>query len=334
MITLRTGRVACVAVLALVVGSWHAWAADDPLPSWNDGAAKSAIVDFVDAVTTDGGPDYVSPDERIATFDNDGTLWVEQPYYTQLAFALDRIRALAPEHPEWREQQPFKAVLDNDLEALKASGIKGVMQLVMASHAGMTTEEFETIVEDWLASSEHPKFARPYTELVYQPMLELLAYLRDNGFETFIVSGGGVEFMRPWTEQVYGIPPQRVVGSTIVTEFALQDGVPVLMRRPEMDFLDDKQGKPVAINKFIGRRPTLAAGNSDGDLQMLQWTTGADGRRLGLIVHHDDGEREYAYDRDSSIGRLDQAFDQAAANGWIVVSMQDDWRTIFPEEAK
>jgi phosphoglycolate phosphatase-like HAD superfamily hydrolase len=334
MITLRTGRVACVAVLALVVGSWHAWAADDPLPSWNDGAAKSAIVDFVDAVTTDGGPDYVPPDERIATFDNDGTLWVEQPYYTQLAFALDRIRALAPEHPEWREQQPFKAVLDNDLEALKASGIKGVMQLVMASHAGMTTEEFETIVEDWLASSEHPKFARPYTELVYQPMLELLAYLRDNGFETFIVSGGGVEFMRPWTEQVYGIPPQRVVGSTIVTEFALQDGLPVLMRRPEMDFLDDKQGKPVAINKFIGRRPIFAAGNSDGDLQMLQWTTGAGGRRLGLLIHHDDGEREYAYDRDSSIGRLDQALDQAAANGWIVVSMQDDWRTTFPEEAK
>jgi hypothetical protein len=334
MITLQTGRAACVAVLALIVVSWHARAADDPLPSWNDGAAKSAIVDFVDAVTTDGEPDYVPPDERIATFDNDGTLWVEQPYYTQLAFALDRIRALAPEHPEWREQQPFKAVLDNDLEALRASGIKGVMQLVMASHAGISTDEFETIVEDWIGSSEHPKFARPYTELVYQPMLELLVYLQDNDFKTFIVSGGGVEFMRPWTEQVYGIPPEQVVGSTIVTEFALQDGVPVLMRQPEMDFLDDKEGKPVAINKFIGRRPILAAGNSDGDLQMLQWTTGADGRRLGLLVHHDDAEREYAYDRDSSIGRLDQALDQAAANGWVVVSMQDDWRTIFPEEAK
>jgi len=225
-------------------------------------------------------------------------------------------------------------VLDNDLEALEASGIEGVMQLVMASHAGMTTEEFETIVEDWLASSEHPKFARPYTGLVYQPMLELLAYLRDNGCKTFIVSGGGIEFMRPWTQQIYGIPPEQVVGSTIVTEFALQDGVPVLMRQPEMDFLDDKEGKPVAINKFIGWRPIFAAGNSDGDLQMLQWTTGAGGRRLGIVVHHDDAEREYAYDRDSSIGRLDQALDLAPDAGWIVVSMEDDWQTIFPEDAR
>ena len=334
MIALRTSRAARVAVLTLVVVSWHAWAADDPLPSWNDGAAKSAIVDFVEAVTTDGGPDYVPADERIATFDNDGTLWVEQPYYTQLAFALDRIRALAPEHPEWREQQPFKAVLENDVEALKASGMQGVMQLVMASHAGMTTAEFETILEDWIASSEHPKFGSLYTELVYQPMLELLAYLRHNGFKTFIVSGGGVEFMRPWTEQVYGIPPEQVVGSSIVTEFALQDGVPVLMRRPEMDFLNDGPGKPVAINKFIGRRPIFAAGNSDGDLQMLQWTTGADGRRLGIIVHHDDAEREFAYDRASSIGRLDQALDAAESEGWVVVSMEDDWQTVFPEDAQ
>jgi phosphoglycolate phosphatase-like HAD superfamily hydrolase len=301
----------------------------DALPSWNDGAAKSAIVGFVEAVITDGGPDYVPPDERIAAFDNDGTLWVEQPYYTLLAFALDRIRALAPEHPEWREQQPFKAVLENDLEALKASGIKGVMQLVMASHAGMTTEEFETIVEDWIGSSEHPKFARPYTELVYQPMLELLAYLRDNGFKTFIVSGGGVEFMRPWTEQVYGIPPEQVVGSTILTEFALRDDVPVLVRRPEMDFLDDKEGKPVAINKFVGRQPIFAAGNSDGDLQMLQWTTGTEGRRLGLIVHHDDAEREYAYDGYSHVGHLDEALDQAEARGWVVVSMKSDWNTVI-----
>jgi phosphoserine phosphatase len=323
-----------IAILALCATGWSVQAADDPLPSWNEGAAKSAIVEFVEAVTTEGGADFVAPDERIATFDNDGTLWVEQPYYTQLAFALDRIRVLAPEHPEWREQQPFKAVLENDLEALKASGIKGLMQLVMASHAGMTTQEFETIVEDWIASSEHPKFARPYTELVYQPMLELLAYLRDNGFKTFIVSGGGVEFMRPWTERVYGIPPEQVVGSTIVTEFALQDGVPVLMRRPQMDFLDDKEGKPVAINKFIGRRPVFAAGNSDGDLQMLQWTTETDGRRLGLIVHHDDAEREYAYDRDSSIGRLDQALDLAPNAGWVLVSMKDDWQTIFPEDTK
>jgi phosphoglycolate phosphatase-like HAD superfamily hydrolase len=334
MITLQAARGACIAVLALVLGTWHASAADDPLPSWSDGPARQEIIEFVGAVTAEGGPDYVPPDERIATFDNDGTLWVEQPFYTQLAFALDRIRALAPEHPEWREQQPFKAVLDNDLEALEASGMKGVMQLVMASHAGMTTEEFETVVEDWIASSEHPKFARPYTEVVYQPMLELLAYLRDNGFKTFIVSGGGVEFMRPWTEQVYGIPPEQVVGSTIVTEFALRDGAPVLMRRPEMDFLDDKEGKPVAINKFIGRRPIFAAGNSDGDLQMLQWTTGTDGRRLGLLVHHDDAEREYAYDRDSHIGRLDEALDLAPNAGWVLVSMKDDWETIFPEEAR
>jgi phosphoserine phosphatase len=322
-----------VAILGLGATAWSVQAADGPLPSWNDGAAKSAIVEFVEAVTTDGS-EFVAPDERIATFDNDGTLWVEQPYYTQLAFALDRIRELAPEHPEWREQQPFKAVLENDLEALKASGIEGLMQLVMASHAGITTQEFETIVEDWIASSEHPKFARPYTELVYQPMLELLAYLRDNGFKTFIVSGGGVEFMRPWTEQVYGIPPQQVVGSTIVTEFELHDGVPVLLRRPEMDFLDDGPGKPVAINKFIGRRPIAAFGNSDGDLQMLQWATEADGRRLGLIVHHDDAEREFAYDRDSQIGRLDKALDAARSEGWVVVSMKDDWQTVFPEDAK
>lgn len=325
-------RMLAVGLVAVGLGM-PAGAQDDPLPSWNDGAAKSAIVEFVEAVTTDG-PEFVAPDERIATFDNDGTLWVEQPYYTQLAFALDRIRALAPEHPEWREQQPFKAVLDNDLEALKASGIQGLMQLVMASHGGMTTEGFATIVEDWIASSEHPKFARPYTELVYQPMLELLTYLRDNGFKTFIVSGGGVEFMRPWTEQIYGIPPEQVVGSTIVTEFALQDGKPVLMRRPEMDFLDDGPGKPVAINKFIGRRPIAAFGNSDGDLQMLQWTTGAEGRRLGLIVHHDDAEREFAYDRDSQIGRLDKALDAAESEGWVVVSMKDDWQTVFPEDAK
>jgi phosphoserine phosphatase len=318
---------------ALLLVATPAFGQSDPLPSWNDGAAKSAIIEFVEAVTREG-PVYVAPADRIATFDNDGTLWVEQPYYTQLAFALDRIRALAPEHPEWREQQPFKAVLDNDLEALKASGIKDVMRLVMASHAGMTTDEFAAIAEDWIATAEHPKFARPYTELVYQPMLELLAYLRDNGFKTFIVSGGGVEFMRPWTEQVYGIPPEQVVGSTVVTEFALQDGVPVLMRRPEMEFLDDKEGKPVAINKFIGRRPILAAGNSDGDLQMLQWTTAGDGLRLGVIVHHDDAEREYAYDRDSHIGRLDQALDLAPNAGWVLVSMKNDWQTTFPEDTK
>jgi phosphoserine phosphatase len=334
MARLTEGLVHPVAILMLYTVAWSAQAADDPLPSWNDGAAKRAIVEFVDAVTTEGGADFVAPDQRIATFDNDGTLWVEHPVYTQLTFALDRIRALAPEHPEWREQQPFKAVLENDMEALKAAGMKGVLELVMASHAGMTTDEFAAIATDWIAKAEDPRFKRPYTELVYQPMLELLGYLRDNGFRTYIVSGGGVEFMRPWTETVYGIPPEQVVGSTIVTEFAIQDGKPVLMRQPKMDFIDDKEGKPVAINKFIGRRPIFAAGNSDGDLQMLQWTTGAEGRRLGIIIHHDDADREYAYDRDTHVGRLDQALDLAPEAGWAVVSMKDDWQTIFPEAPK
>jgi phosphoserine phosphatase len=316
--------------LALLVG-WsaaHAQSAD-VLPSWNEGPAKTAIVAFVDAVTAEGGADYLPPEERIAVFDNDGTLWVERPYYTQLAFALDRIRALAPEHPEWRAQQPFKAVLENDLEALKVAGIEGLVELVMASHAGMTTDQFATIVSDWIATARHPRFDRPYTELVYQPMLELLEYLRASGFQTYIVSGGGIEFMRPWAARVYGIPPEQVIGSSIQTAFELRDGAPVLVRQPEIDFIDDKEGKPIAINKFIGRRPLAAFGNSDGDLQMLQWTTAGDGRRLGLIVHHDDAEREYAYDREGHIGVLNQGLDEAAARGWVVVSMKDDWARIF-----
>ncbi len=323
-----------IVLLSMCAAAWSVRAADEPLPSWNEGTARQAIIEFVNAVTTEGGADYVAPDERIAVFDNDGTLWVEHPVYTQLTFALDRIRALAPEHPEWREQQPFKAVLENDMEALKAAGMKGVLELVMASHAGMTTDEFAAIATDWIAKAEDPRFKRPYTELVYQPMLELLGYLRDNGFKTYIVSGGGVEFMRPWTETVYGIPPEQVIGSTIVTEFAMQDGKPVLMRQPKMDFIDDKEGKPIAINKFIGRRPIFAAGNSDGDLQMLQWTTGAEGRRLGIIIHHDDADREYAYDRDTHVGSLDQALDLAPDAGWAVVSMKDDWQTIFPGAPK
>jgi haloacid dehalogenase-like hydrolase len=302
---------------------------EDTLPSWRDGAAKSAIVDFVEAVTTEGVADFVAPAERIAVFDNDGTLWVEQPYYTQLAFALDRIRTLAPEHPEWRAQQPFKAVLENDLEALEAAGIEGMVELVMASHAGMTTDQFATIVSDWIATARHARFDRPYTELVYQPMLELLEYLRANGFKTYIVSGGGIEFMRPWSERVYGVPPQQVIGSSIKTAFELRDGEPVLVRAPEIDFIDDKAGKPVGIHKFVGRRPIAAFGNSDGDLQMLQWTTAGGGRRLGLIVHHDDAEREYAYDRDSHVGHLDEALGQAEARGWVVISMKRDWRTVF-----
>src|SRR5262245_25585775 len=306
--------------------------AADPLPSWNDGRAKRAILDFVAAVTQ-GSADFIPVPERIATFDNDGTLWIEQPMYTQLAFALDRVAALAPMHPEWRDQQPFKAALERDLPALAQSGEHAMVELLTATHAGMTVAEFETIVTDWLATARHPRFQRPYTELVYQPMLELLAFLRANGFQTFIVSGGGIEFMRPWTERVYGIPPEKVVGSSIKTRFEMRDGVPLLFRLPEVSFVDDKAGKPVGINAHIGRRPVAAFGNSDGDLEMLQWATLAgDRRRFGLIVHHTDAEREYAYDRHSHFGRLDLALDAAAVNSWTVVDMKADWNRIFPSE--
>ncbi len=307
----------------------QAHAQADPLPSWNDGAAKQAIISFVMKVTQQGGPDFVSPAERIATFDNDGTLWVEQPMYTQLAFALDRVKALAAQHPEWKGAQPFKAALEGDVKALGALGEHGMAELVMATHAGMPSEEFEKIVSGWLQAARDPKFNRPYTELSYQPMIELLAYLRVNGFKTFIVSGGGIEFMRPWTDRVYGVPPEQVVGSSIKTKFQIRDGRPELFRLPELNFIDDGPGKPVGINEFIGRRPILAFGNSDGDLEMLQWTTMSPGARLGLLVHHTDGIREYAYDRGTSFGRLDKALDLAATNDWIVVDMKNDWRRIF-----
>lgn len=302
----------------------------DPLPSWKTGPVKAGIMNFVNVVTDASGPGYVPPAERIATFDNDGTLWSERPVYFQLLFAIDRIKALAPQHPEWKTEQPFRAVLDNDMDALAAAGEKGLLQLIMASHAGMTTSEFSQIVTDWLASAQHPRFKRPYTELVYQPMLELLDYLRANGFKTFIVSGGGIEFMRPWVEGVYGIPPEQVVGSSIKTQFEMRDGVPVLVRLPEINFIDDKAGKPVGINEYIGRRPIAAFGNSDGDLQMLQWTAAGDGPRFMLIVHHTDAEREWAYDRDTHVGRLDQALLEATKNGWTVVDMQRDWKSIYP----
>lgn len=304
----------------------------DPLPSWNAGTARQSIIDFVARVTTAGGKDYVPPAERVAVFDNDGTLWVEQPMYTQLAFVLDRVKALAPKHPEWKTTQPFKAVLDGDLKAIATSGKSGLLELAMASHAGMTTHQFQRIVTDWIATARHPRFQRPYTELVYQPQLELLAYLRDNGFKTFIVSGGGIEFMRPWTESIYGIPPERVLGSSIKTQFEMRAGNPVLVRLPEINFIDDRAGKPVGINQHIGRRPILAFGNSDGDLEMLQWTTVGkrQGARLGLLVHHTDADREYAYDRESTFGKLDKALDAAAPAGWVVVSMKDDWKIVFP----
>jgi hypothetical protein len=316
--------------LVLLIGA--AAQAADPLPSWNDGRAKQAIIAFVDEVTKEGGAGFVAPAERIATFDNDGTLWSEQPMYFQLFFAMDRVKALASQHPEWKTTQPFQAVLEGDMKALAAAGEKGLLELVMATHAGMTTDEFEKIVTDWVATAKHPVKKRAYTELVYQPMLELLNYLRANGFKTYIVSGGGIEFMRPWVERVYGIPPEQVVGSSIKLKFQMEGDTPVLVRQPEVDFIDDKEGKPVGIQTFIGRRPIAAFGNSDGDLQMLQWTTGADGPRFGLLVHHTDAKREWAYDRKSPIGRLDAALDEAARRGWTVVDVQRDWRVVFPFE--
>lgn len=310
--------------------------ATDPLPSWNDTDTKKAIVSFVEKTTADStSADYVPPAERIVTFDNDGTLWVEHPMYTQLAFALDRIKALAPQHPEWKTTQPFKAVLENDLKSLMASGEKGILELVMSTHAGMSTAEFESIVKDWFATARHPRFNKPYTELTYLPMEELLEYLRANGFKTFIVSGGGLEFMRPMTESVYGIPPEQVVGSSVKTEFQIKDGTPVLMRLPEINFIDDKAGKPVGINSHIGRRPVASFGNSDGDLQMIQWTTAGEGARLAGFVLHDDAEREYAYGPAggmpaSSIGTFSQStMDEAKQKGWLIISMKDDWARVF-----
>ena len=302
----------------------------DPLPSWNEGATKASILDFVARVTTQGGPYFVPVEKRIATFDNDGTLWVEQPMYVQLAFILDRVKAMAPMHPEWKTKQPFAAVLDGDFKALAASGERGLVELVAVTHAGMTTAEFEKITTEWLATARDQRFKRPYTELVYKPMLELLSYLRANGFRTFIASGGGIEFMRPWTERIYGVPPEQVIGSSIKTRFEMRDGTPVLFRLPDINFIDDKAGKPVGINEHIGSRPIAAFGNSDGDLEMLQWATlGASGARFGLVVHHTDAEREYAYDRHSHFGKLDVALDAAAVNTWTVVDMKKDWKRIF-----
>jgi hypothetical protein len=286
-------------------------------------------VDFVQRVTTPGGKDFVPVPERIATFDNDGTLWAEQPIYFQFTFVFDRIKALAPQHPKWKTTQPYKAVLDGDMKALVASGQKGLLELLAITHTGMTTEEFSKVVSDWTITAQHPRFKRPYIELVYQPMLELLAYLRANGFKTFIVSGGGIEFMRVFAEKVYGIPPEQVIGSQGKLKFELRDGKPVLVKLPEVQFIDDKEGKPSGIQTFIGRRPIAAFGNSDGDLQMLQWTTAGAGPRLGLIVHHTDAEREWAYDRKSHIGQLDKALDEANAKGWTVVDMKKDWKTVF-----
>ena len=330
---MKPGRHSLISVFALAIFAVPAHAAD-PLPSWNDTAAKRSIVAFVEKVTVKDSPDYLPLADRIATFDNDGTLWSEQPIYFQLAFALDRAKAMAPDHPEWKETQPFKGVLEGDLNAVIAGGKKSLLEIIAATHAGMTTDEFEQIVTDWISTAKHPQTGRQYKEMVYQPMLELLTYLRANGFKTFIVSGGGIEFMRPWTEATYGIPPEQVVGSRIGTRYELRDGKPVIVRLPEVEFLDDKEAKPIAINSHIGRRPIFAAGNSDGDWQMLQYTTIGRSPSFGLIVHHTDAEREWAYDRDSHVGQLNKALDEASQRGWIVVDMKDDWNAIYPGETK
>jgi len=326
-------RVVLGVLLVYLTTMTAVWAAD-PLPSWNNTAPKQSIITFVQQVTKEGSAQYVPAAERIAVFDNDGTLWAEQPMYFQLFFALDRVKALAPQHPEWRTKDPFASLLKGDVKSALSGGEHAILEIVMATHAGMTTEEFETIVKDWIATARHPKTKQPFTEMVYQPMLELLTYLRANDFKTFIVSGGGVEFMRPWVEKVYGIPPEQVVGSTIKTKFAMQNSQPVLVRLPEINFINDKEGKPVGINQYIGRRPIAAFGNSDGDLQMLQWTTAADGARFALYVHHTDDKREWAYDRKSSIGKLDKGLDKAKAKGWTTVDMKKDWKVIFPFDKK
>jgi hypothetical protein len=315
---------------ALTIGGLATAQTADPLPSWNNAKAKKSIIEFVAKVTKKSSPHFVPPSERIATFDNDGTLWAEQPMYFQLFFALDRVKALSSQHPEWKDTEPFASLLKGDVKGALAGGERAMLEIVMATHAGMTSDEFVQIVKDWLATAKHPGTKRPFTEMVYQPMLEVLAYLRANGFKTFIVSGGGIEFMRPWTEKVYGIPSEQVIGSSIKTKFELRDGKPVHVRLSELNFIDDKAGKPVGINQHIGRRPVAAFGNSDGDLEMLQWTAGGTGARFALIVHHTDAVREWAYDRKSHVGQLDKALDEAQTKGWTIVDMKQDWKVIYP----
>lgn len=316
-------------VLAANVQTIPAFAQEDILPSWNDTTARQRIVDFVKSTTSEGGEGFVAPEDRIAVFDNDGTLWPEQPFYIQLGFMLDRVKTLSPQHPEWKTKEPFKSILAGDMKGIANGGEKGIVEMGMATHAGMTTDQFEKIVTSWFETAKHPKTGRPYTEMTYLPMRELLDYLRSNGFTTYIVSGGGVEFMRPVTEKLYGIPAQQVVGSSIATQYAIVGDVPVLKRLPKIDFIDDGAGKPAGINKFIGRKPIFVAGNSDGDYEMLRWVTAAKGPGFAMIVHHTDADREYAYDRKSSFGKLDKALDEAERRNWLVVDMKNDWKSIF-----
>jgi len=328
--SLRTpARLVLAAGLALACAQ-SAPSVQDPLPSWNDTGPKKAIIAFVEKVTKEGSPDFVPVPERIATFDNDGTLWAEKPVPFQLLFAVEQVKQLAPQHPEWKTKEPFASLLKGDLARVAATGEKGLMEIVTATHAGMTTDEFSRSVQEWIASAKHPKTGRLLRAMVYQPMLELLAYLHANGFKTFIVSGRGVEFMRPWTERVYGIPPEQVVGSAGKLKLETRDGKPVLVKLPAIDFIDDKEGKPIGIQSRIGRRPIAAFGNSDGDLQMLQWAMAGEGARFALFVHHDDSQREYSYDRADRLQQFDKGWDEAIAQGWTVVSMKDDWNTVFP----
>jgi len=306
--------------------------ASDPLPSWNNGDTKQSLIDFVDRVTEVDGADFVAPGKRIATFDNDGTLWSEQPMYFQFIYAVERIKELAPQHPEWKEQEPFASVLKGNRESALAGGEKALLEMVMATHAGMTSEEFSKSISDWLSTARHPKTGKAYTAMVYQPMLELLDYLRANDFRIFIVSGGGIDFVRVFSEEIYGIPPERVVGSSIDAKYEIRDGKPVIVKLPEIDLIDDKAGKPVGIHRYIGGRPILAVGNSDGDFQMLEWTTAGDGPRLGMILHHTDADREWAYDRSSHIGKLDTGLDEAAERNWKLIDMKRDWKQVYPAD--
>ena len=322
----------CYVLVIALLALPEARAETDPLPSWNDGPAKQSIIDFVGKVTKEGGPDYVKPEERIATFDNDGTLWIEMPMYTQFIFAVDQVKAQANQHPEWKSKEPFKSVIGGDMKAVAAMGEQGMVEIVAATHSGMTTEDFRETVKTWLETAKHPLFKVLYTDLVYQPMLELLDYLRTNGFMTFIVSGGGVEFMRGFTDKTYGIPPWQVIGSSGVTAYQMWDASPVLVKQPKVLFVDDGPGKPEGINHFIGRQPIFAFGNSDGDKEMLEWTANCKALCFMGLVHHTDAVREYAYDRNSDVGSLDKALDEALAKGWTVVDMKTDWKTIFPAE--
>jgi len=327
--------IAALAACAALAAGPQARADTDPLPSWNDGRAKRAILEFVRATTARSSPTFVRPDERIATFDQDGTLWVSHPLYAQAMFALDRVRALAPKHPGWSTTEPFRAVLANDQDAIGRFTESDWEQIVAATHSGMSTEDFLALVEDWLAKAKHPRFGRPYTDLAYKPMLELMRHLRANGFRTYIVTGGGQEFVRAYSERVYGVPPEQVIGSSILTRYQLENGKPVLMREPKVFFIDDHGGKPVGINLFIGRRPQAAFGNSVGDAEMLRWTQASGSARLMMLVYHDDAEREYAYGPagglpDTKVGTFSQALmDEAQKNGWIIVSMKKEWKRIF-----